>query len=663
MKKNIFFRMTMLVLLVCLLAGLAVCASAEEAEPTAKGMAGDYVYWYFYEDTGLLKLEGEGPTREFNRVGTSYEDIPWGKYRDSITQIEIGDGITYLGRYVFKGCSKVTKVVIPDSVTRIGRDAFVNCKGLAEVTLPKDLEQIDARAFQGCQSLLAIEFPASLTTIDEAAFEGCKSLTSVVVPETITTMYGSVFRDCSSLMKVELNAKISGLPGYTFKGCTSLKEIVIPEGYTTIHGNAFDGCTALQDVTLPSTMERIVAMAFYKCTALEYLILPEGFQSMENYAMSGSGIREITFPDSTTTIGLAALQDTANLEKVVILSPDCNINNQHNALGNPEKVEIHGYSGSTAHEAAVAKSYFFVSLGEWKCTHPNTEIRDAKEATCSAEGYTGNTFCLRCETTIAYGISIPRTDHTEEIRNAKEPTCTVEGYTGDSWCTVCNTQFAYGIPIHLIPHTFGDWEETKAPTDSEEGTETRKCSACGLEEHRSIDRLNPFVDVKEGTFYYLPVQWAVKEEITTGVTPTEFKPLDGCSRAHIVTFLWRFAGEPEPETTVCPFTDLKEGSWYYKAVLWAAENGITTGTTATTFSPSDTCTRGQIVTFLWRFGGEESPKSTEHPFTDISAGKFYYTAVLWAVENGITSGMTPTTFCPGDPCTRGHAVTFLYRHD
>ena len=172
---------------------------------------------------------------------------------------------------------------------------------------------------------------------------------------------------------------------------------------------------------------------------------------------------------------------------------------------------------------------------------------------------------------------------------------------------------------------------------------------------------NPFTDVKEGAYYYNAVLWAVQNNITAGTSATTFSPNDGCTRAQVVTFLWRAAGSPEPKTTSNPFTDVPSDKWYSKAVLWAAEEGITAGTSATTFSPNQTCTRGQIVTFLWRAEGEPEPTSAENPFTDVPGDAYYYTAVLWAVENKITNGTGATTFSPDKTCTRGQIVTFLYR--
>lgn len=171
---------------------------------------------------------------------------------------------------------------------------------------------------------------------------------------------------------------------------------------------------------------------------------------------------------------------------------------------------------------------------------------------------------------------------------------------------------------------------------------------------------NPFVDVAEGTYYYDPVLWAVANGITSGVNATHFEPEGTCTRAHAVTFLWRAAGQPEPKTTQMPFKDVKAGSYYEKAVLWAVENKITNGTSTTTFSPDENCTRAQIVTFLWRSEGEPYASDSNNPFTDI-ASDYYMDAVFWAVKEGITNGTTPTTFSPGERCTRAQIVTFIYR--
>ena len=172
---------------------------------------------------------------------------------------------------------------------------------------------------------------------------------------------------------------------------------------------------------------------------------------------------------------------------------------------------------------------------------------------------------------------------------------------------------------------------------------------------------NPFIDVPEGSYYYDPVLWAVGNGITNGTSANTFSPTKNCNRAQVVTFLWRAAGSPEPTSTENPFTDVNLNEYYGKAVLWAVEQGITTGTSDTTFEPTTECNRAQVVTFLWRAEGSTEPTRATNPFNDVKEGDYFYKAVLWAAENGITTGKTATTFNPTDICNRAQVVTFLYR--
>ena len=171
---------------------------------------------------------------------------------------------------------------------------------------------------------------------------------------------------------------------------------------------------------------------------------------------------------------------------------------------------------------------------------------------------------------------------------------------------------------------------------------------------------NPFIDVPAGSYYEDAVIWAVDKGITTGTSATTFNPNGICTRAQAVTFLWRAAGSPAAKSAVMPFTDVKAGSYYYDAVLWAVEQGITKGTSDTMFSPDATCTRAQIVTFLWR--SQKSPAAgMANPFADVAADTYYIDAVLWAVKHNITVGTTFSIFSPDEECTRAQIVTFLYR--
>jgi len=172
---------------------------------------------------------------------------------------------------------------------------------------------------------------------------------------------------------------------------------------------------------------------------------------------------------------------------------------------------------------------------------------------------------------------------------------------------------------------------------------------------------NPFEDVFTTDYYHDAVLWAVKEGVTNGTGATTFSPNAPCTRAQMVTFLWRAAGSPEPTATACSFTDVDMDSYYGKAVLWAVENGITNGTSDTTFSPDMECSRAQMATFLCRMASGTAESDTI-AFTDVKADAYYAESVQWAVENGITNGTGDNKFSPDAVCTRGQMVTFLYRY-
>lgn len=170
-----------------------------------------------------------------------------------------------------------------------------------------------------------------------------------------------------------------------------------------------------------------------------------------------------------------------------------------------------------------------------------------------------------------------------------------------------------------------------------------------------------FHDVSRLDYFYDAVKWAAENGIASGTSRYNFSPDAVCTRAQTVTFLWRAAGSPLPRYRVCPFTDVQPNDYYYNAVLWAVEQGITTGLNATTFGPDVTVTRGQVATFLYRAASAAKP-NTFNPFTDVKTTAYNYDAILWAYDNRITTGTSDTTFSPDASCTRAQIVTFLYRY-
>lgn len=175
-----------------------------------------------------------------------------------------------------------------------------------------------------------------------------------------------------------------------------------------------------------------------------------------------------------------------------------------------------------------------------------------------------------------------------------------------------------------------------------------------------LETVGGFTDVKKTDYFADAVLWAVENGVTSGTSATTFGPNQSCTRAQAMTFLWNAAGKPEPTQTSMKFTDVPAGSYYEKAVQWAVENGITSGTSETTFGSNNACTRAQIVTFLYKLNGSPAV-STGDSFSDVQSGSYYEKAVQWAVENGVTSGTGATTFSPNSTCVRAQIVTFLYK--
>ena len=306
-------------------------------------------------------------------------------------------------------------------------------------------------------------------------------------------------------------------------------------------------------------------------------------------------------------------------------------------------------------------------------------IENEVKATCDKAGsYDSVVYCSVCGEEISREtVTVDALGHDFVVTEVVEPTCTESGYTVYT-CTRCGKSYK-DDPVE--PEHKWDEGTVTAPTCTEMGYTTYTCLECGFEyvdeaswtpalghefvngECSRCDEVAKasFEDVPVGSYCFDPVEWAVENNITEGTSETTFNPTGSCLRAHVVTFLWRAAGSPEPETAVNPFVDVDVNEWYGKAVLWAYENGITTGTDATHFAPGQECNRAQVVTFLWRAKGEPEHTVAEHPFTDVDEEQFYYEPMLWAVENGVTEGMTETTFAPGAVCNRAEVVTFLYR--
>ena len=304
--------------------------------------------------------------------------------------------------------------------------------------------------------------------------------------------------------------------------------------------------------------------------------------------------------------------------------------------GNGEPVSINGQALSTGGSATVAipnSGTTDIVVGIGAKTYTLTILRNSGTGGNEGGGSGATNYTLTFDTNGGSAISkVSKTSGTTVDLTGYTPTR--DGYTFDGWYS----NSALTIKVTSIKLTSNTTIYAKWTAKSDMS----------------------FTDVADKAYYRDAVEWAVENGITKGTTAKIFSPNATCTRAQAVTFLWRAAGSPEPETRAMPFTDVPVGSYYYDAVLWAVENGITKGTSDTTFSPNMTCSRAQIVAFLWR--SEKSPAAgTANPFADVKSTAYYADAVLWAVKEDITKGTTNTTFSPDADCTRAQIVTFLWR--
>ena len=361
-----------------------------------------------------------------------------------------------------------------------------------------------------------------------------------------------------SIYAVVIESGVTSIGDYAFNWCKSLKEISIPEGVTSIGREALAGCSSLYEVRLPSTLKALSHLVFSDCSRLSYVFFTGNAPTFGNYVFNYINVMTAYFPANDDTWTMAVRKDYGGYSI-----------NWHRLFCNPD----HNFDAWTV----------YIEPG---CTTEGIETRY-----CSSCGYTP--------------------------RRSIEP----------------------------LGHDYAS------------GT----CTRCGSADpdHQPIE--NPFTDVPAGAFYEDPVLWAVENSITTGATADSFNPNGECLRAHVVTFLHRAAQNPEPSSTNNPFTDVKSSDFFYKPVLWAVEKNITNGTSADQFGSFATCNRAAVVTFLWRAAGSPEPESTDNPFADVKSTDFFYKPVLWAIENGITNGVDATHFGPTTACNRAQVVTFLYR--
>lgn len=654
--------------------------------------------------SGALTISGSGKMSDFSSVANA---APWDKQKDKIQSAVIESGVQSISGGAFSGCTALEKVSISDTVAQIDLNAFDGCTALAAFEVAADNKAFSSDGgvlFSADKKLLRCPVgksadyavPSGTVAIAGGAFKDCAKLESLVIPDSVTAIGESAFENCAALKRITLPKSITKLEALTFSGCAALAEIALSDGVKTLGEKVFSGCAALKSVRVPAEVTVIPAEAFFGCVSLESITIPKSVSHINERAFDGcTALKKVDYLGSDTDWSQVT-KETGN-----------------NALDNAEKSftrtdHEHKYTdtvipptcterGCTVHLCSCGdkrEDSYTPPLGHSykggicvRCgiLDPNKDIPHKHDfipivtkPTCMTEGFTTYTCsCGECYTK----DYVSAVGHKTQLQNAKAVGCLTGGYTGDEVCTVCGKVFKQGSVIFALGHD-PQPARVKAPTCTESGytgdlicmrcgdmTQIGKtvaaaghkffggvCSVCGT---KGAEAAPEFDDVKPGAFYFDAVQWAVKNGITNGTGKSTFSPNTVCSRYQIVMFLWRAAGQPEAKAAVS-FADVKPGDIFYEAVQWAVERGITKGTSSTSFSPFAPCTRGQIVTFLYRSAG--SPKvSGACNFSDVSSGSFCHDAVIWASSEGITKGTRAGRFSPNEGCTRAQVVTFLYR--
>lgn len=465
------------------------------------------------------------------------------------------------------------------------------------------------------QSIKKIVVNSGVTYIGRCAFNmwaTSTQLTSVSLPDTVTSIGSFAFQLCSKLETVNLHDGITTIGESAFTGCESLKLTRLPSSLTSLGSYAFHDCASIgPTLVIPEGVTAISGYAFCGCSGVTSLTIHEGVTAIGGYAFSETSIQKLVVPSTVGKIGDCAFSDIKTL--------------LHADLQGGTSLGYLTFSGCSS----LVKITFqkLVTLGTWMGM--NFYGCDSLEylyfPACTTEINE-----INCKNLKTVCIVNPECDiSTNEIGTVGQTTI-----YGESDSTAKAFAVKYGYAFKLLG---------TQPDEPEDPVITQ------------------FTDVPWNAYYSRAVAWAVENNITSGTTDTTFSPDAGCTRAQAVSFLWRAAGRPEPAASSNPFSDVDSGDYYYKAVLWAVQNGITAGTSSNTFSPDSTCLRSQIVSFLYRYAGKPAVGGS-NSFSDVSSGSYYYSAVQWAVNNGITSGTGNGKFSPNNTCTRAQIVSFLYRY-
>ena len=668
------------------LSGKTLTITGSGAMPDFDFPNGNLAPWWNYEALGMLtsfgsfKLEGELKKVVIKDGVTNVGDYAL-FFLPAATQVTLPDSVTSIGRYGIAMCSKLTGLSIPKGVTGIGdfglagngltaitlpdglqslgRGAFDSCASLTNTTLPAAITAVPGKCFADCTKLLNVKYAGTVTAIGDLAFESCKALTAAPIPETVTAIDKAAFTGCTALTDVTIPAGVSTIPEDCFRGCTALTDIDLPGTVTHVGHNAFTGCTALKDVRCYGAAPAVEpgnseAHSFEPATvtvhynpAMNWTLDADG--KWQGYTVSdkgaclhtGYGTTERTVP---ATCGEAGRVDT--------ICSNCG-----------EVVSTRELPPTGAH----------VWDNGVVTTAPTETTPGVRTRTCTVCGQT------RTEAIPATGA------HDYQFTKTVAPTCTDGGYDLYT-CSGCGATERRNL-TDAAGHKWDGGTVTTAPTETTPGVRTFTCTVCGQTRTEAIPATGastctggpscPSYGLRDvaGPDYWAHkgIDYCVRNRLMNGVGAGTFSPSTACTRAQIVKILYNRSGnQADYSYYYLPFTDVAPGAWYYNAVAWAYCNDVTSGTSATTFTPNAAITRQQLVTFLYRYTVKYAPEFTGNAapisaFPDAgSVANWAYAAMSWAVGNGLIVGNAHDNgldyLDPNGSATRAQTATIIMRY-
>ena len=608
------------------------------------GQCGDHLTWILVD--AELTISGTGDMWDWEVTSPA----PWDSRRKLITEVVIEDEVTSIGNDAFFQCEDLIRIEIPDSVTRIGDNAFNNCGSLTSITIPDNVASIGMGAFRYCGSLPEVTIPDSVTGIGDFAFEKCQKLADITIGSGMISIGNSLFKECSGLKNVMIPDRVTNIDSYAFYGCGRLENITIPNSVTRIGDYAFSYCDDLTSLVIPDSVESIGVDAFYDCRMIADLTIGNNVTSIGEHAFAQCWrLKSVTVPESVTDIGIAAFGGCRSLISINVAINNPVYSSDEGVLFNKNKTQLILCPGGKNGEYSVPDTV--VSFGD---SAFDSCIKLTSVTIGDGVTDIGNWTFAFCDnlTNVVIPESVTSIGDNvffscRSLMNITIPDSVTS--IGESAFYDCGSLSSITIPDSVI--SIGPGAFFVCPGLTIYGGKGSFMEAYAELNKTKFEQMNiqfvplsptpGFYDVADSKkFFYNPIYWAVGKNITTGyktngVPNGLFGPNDKCTREQIVTFLWRMMGSPKP-TTRANFLDVKSG-YYLDAVSWALENGITTGISSDKFGVGDDCSRAMCVTFLYRTAG--TPEVTSGSiFTDVPDGKWFSKAVTWAAEKEITTG-------------------------